>query len=351
MNRSPRVRSLAMIALISLSLAVFAVPSAAAEEPKTSVAFIPQLTGIPYFAAMKKGGQEAADRFGVEWIYQGPTDVSAPGQLRIFDSLISQEVDAISASVLDPSSLCPAMERAEDAGLIAFTSDSDAPDCDARRLFVQQATDRGLARAIIDGIAERLNPGNPKQAEGTIAFVSGNPTATNLNTWMDLMKEYVDESFPGLRIVDTRYSEGSSSKAYRQAKDLFTAYPDLDAIVGVPSTSITGVGQAVEDAGLKDEVVYTGYGSPNTAREHIKSGAMDFSVLWNPRALGYLTVWAGWIMDQGVPLHRLDEKTDLRVPGIEELPEVDVQYLPESEALLLGPPLIITTDNVDDYNF
>lgn len=351
MKRTSELRSMIAIAMFAVSLVVFGAGGATAQDEKTSVAFIPQLTGIPYFAAMKKGGQEAADRFGVEWVYQGPTDVSAPGQLRIFDSLISQEVDAISASVLDPSSLCPAMERAEEAGLIAFTSDSDAPDCEARRLFVQQATDRGLARAIIDGIAERINPDSPKQAEGTIALVSGNPTATNLNTWMELMKEYLDKSFPNLRVVDTRYAEGSSSKAYRQAKDLFTAYPDLDAIVGVPSTSITGVGQAVADAGLEEEIVYTGYGSPNTAREHIKSGAMDFSVLWNPRALGYLTVWAGWIMDQGIPLHRLDEKTDLRVPGIEKLPEVDVKYLPETDALLLGPPLIITQDNVDDYNF
>ncbi len=322
-----------------------------AQEKEISVAFIPQLIGIPYFNAMDEGGKTAAERFGVNWIYQGPTDVSAPEQLRIFDALIAQGVNAISIAVLDETSICPAMKRALDAGLIPFTSDSDAPGCAQRAIFVSQASNEGLAHAIIDGIAERLNPGDKYAATGTIAFVSGNPTAVNLNTWMDLMEEYVGAKFPGLEIVARRYAGGTAAEAYRQATDLFTAFPDLSAIVGVPSTSIPGVGQAVEDAGLAGKIVYTGYGSPLTARDYIHSGAMSFSVLWNPWALGYLTVWAGWQMAQGIPLDKITFEVDLTVPGIEHLPEVDVQWLPETRTLLLGPPLIITKENVDDYNF
>lgn len=341
-----------LITLIIGGLVPGITASAQNNSDKTSVAFIPQLVGIPYFSAMKEGGNEAAERFGVEFIYQGPTDVDAPAQLKIFDSLIKQDVEAISLSVLDPESICPAMQRAAKKGVIPFTSDSDAPKCDARRVFVQQARDKDLAKAIIDGIAKRLNSENPKKAEGSIAFVSGNPTATNLNTWMNLMEEYVEESFPNLQIVDRRYAGGTTSKAYKTAQNILTAYPGLDAIVGVPSTSISGVGQAVADAGLSgDGIIYTGYGSPLTAKDHIKSGAMDFSVLWNPKALGYLTVWTGWMLEQGVDFTKFEEKMDLKVPGIEGLTEVDVRWFPENDTILLGPPLIITKDNVDNYNF
>lgn len=340
-----RYQSLVFGLLIAIGL------GAVGAEQGISVAFIPQLVGIPYFNAMDEGGKAAAERFGVRWIYQGPTDVSAPEQLRIFDSLIAQGVDAISIAVLDETSICPAMERALSAGLIPFTSDSDAPNCEARRLFVMQARNEDLARAIIDGIAEHLSPENPHEAKGEIAFVSGNPTAVNLNTWMDLMEEYIQAEFPGLTVVARRYAGGTAAEAYRQAMDIFTAFPDLDAIVGVPSTSIPGVGQAVEDAGLAGKIVYTGYGSPLTARDYIHSGAMTFSVLWNPWALGYLTVWAGWIMAQGIPIWEIPYELDLSVPGIEDLPEVDVRWLPDQKALLLGPPLIITKENVDNYNF
>lgn len=320
-------------------------------ERQITVAFIPQLIGIPYFNAMDAGGKAAAERFGVKWIYQGPTDVSAPEQLRIFDALLAQGVDAIAVAVLDETSICPAMERALQLGVIPFTSDSDAPNCPARRLFVMQARNEDLARAIIDGIAERLSPENPRAAKGKIAFVSGYPTAVNLNTWMDLMEEYVKAEFPGLQIVARRYAGGTAAEAYRQAMDLFTAFPDLAAIVGVPSTSIPGVGQAVEDAGLTGKIIFTGYGSPLTARDYIHSGAMTFSVLWNPWALGYLTVWVGWIMAQGIPLWDIPYEVDLHVPGLEDLPEVHVRWLPQERAVLLGPPLIITKENVDKYDF
>ena len=40
-------------------------------------------------------------------------------------------------------------------------------------------------------------------------------------------------------------------------------------------------------------MIGTGYCSPNTARAYLKSGAFGYSVLWDPKELGYLTVWAG----------------------------------------------------------
>ena len=54
--------------------------------------------------------------------------------------------------------------------------------------------------------------------------------------------------------------------------------------------------QAIESAGKIGQVIGTGYGSPNTIRSYLKSGAFGFSVLWNPRDLGYLTVYAGALM-------------------------------------------------------
>jgi len=337
--------------LIVFGSLAFLVLSFSLSAKEIKIAFIPQLVGIPYFNAMDAGGRAAAERFGVTWIYQGPTDVSAPEQLRIFDALVAQGVDAISVAVLDETSICPAMERAAALGIITYTSDSDAPNCPARRFFVCQALNEDLAKAIIDGIAIRLSPDDPYKAVGKIAFVSGYPTAVNLNTWMDLMEEYVKEKFPGLQIVTRRYAGGTAAEAYRQAMDIFTTYPDLAAIVGVPSTSIPGVGQAVEDAGLTGKIIYCGYGSPLTAKPYIHSGAMTFSVLWNPWALGYLTVWAAWIIAQGIPFDQIPYELDLYVPGIEELPEVDVRWIPQTKTLLLGPPLIITKENVDKYDF
>ena len=80
--------------------------------------------------------------------------------------------------------------------------------------------------------------------------------------------------------------------------------------VGVASTTCPGVAQAIETAGKIGQIIGTGYCSPNTVRDYLKSGAFGYSVLWDPSALGYLTVWAGKQLIDGKALAAENE-----VPG------------------------------------
>ena len=56
------------------------------DNGKMKIAFVPQLIGIPYFTAMEKGGQQAAEDLGVEFLYTGATQASATEQVKIMDS-------------------------------------------------------------------------------------------------------------------------------------------------------------------------------------------------------------------------------------------------------------------------
>jgi rhamnose transport system substrate-binding protein len=89
-------------------------------------------------------------------------------------------------------------------------------------------------------------------------------------------------------------------------------------------------------------VIGTGYCSPNTARAYIKSGAMPFTVLWDPGALGYLTVWAGKQLIDEAPL-----KASNTVPGMDK----PVGYDASTGILLLGDPTVFTAKNVDNFKF
>jgi ABC-type sugar transport system substrate-binding protein len=121
-----------------------------------------------------------------------------------------------------------------------------------------------------------------------------------------------------------------------------TAHPDLKGLIAVASTTCPGVGQAIESAGKTGQVIGTGYGSPNTVRSYLKSGAFGFSVLWNPRDLGYLTVWAGKQLIDGKPFAESNS-----VPGLDS----PVKYDSATKVLLLGPPAVFTKENVDQYKF
>jgi len=163
-------------------------------QTKPKVAFVPQIVGIPYFNAMEEGGKDAAAKFGVDFVYTGPTDTNPAEQLRIVNGLIDQGVAAISLSVLDASSIDPVMKKAKEKGAKIFTSDSDAPKSD-REVYVAQALDQDLGYTIIDELAKRIGE------QGTIGIVSGEATATNLNTWIGFMQERVKSKYPKITLT------------------------------------------------------------------------------------------------------------------------------------------------------
>lgn len=314
----------------------FSMAALAEGADKVQVAFVPQLIGIPYFTAMEEGGQQAAEELGCEWIYTGDTTASADLQVTQIDSLIRRGVDAISLSVLDSSSTNPSIEKAQEAGIIAFTSDSDAADS-SRSFYVAQADDIALGESLMEELAQEIG------GEGKVGIVSGVATATNLNTWIKAMQDYAAANYPDIEILDVKYTaNGSSEEALQQAQDLMTANPDLKGLVGVASSTIPGVCQAVDQAGMAGEVKVIGYGSPATVREYMKDGIMEASILWDAKALGYLTCWAGY---QAAVGNEFQETQYL------EAIDSEVTYDAETGILLLGDPLVITPENVDNYDF
>lgn len=321
-------------ALAAVGLLALTAASASAADMK-SVAFVPQIVGIPYFNAMQDGGNKAAADLGVKFIYSGPVDTNPVDQLQIVQNLINQRVNAIAVSVLDASAIAPVVQAAKAKGSILFTSDSDAPDS-GRPVYVAQATDEGLGYAIIDEMVKRVGE------DAKIGIVSGEATASNLNAWIGFMQKRAKEKYPKLKLLDPQFAGGTAERAAQLAGDLITANPDLKGIIGVASTTCPGVAQAIETAGKIGKVIGTGYCSPNTVRSYLKSGAFGYSVLWDPGALGYLTVWAGKQLIDGKPFAASNT-----VPGFAK----PVTFDQKTGILLLGDPAVFTKDNVDKFNF
>ena len=237
---------------------------------------------------------------------------------------------------LDSSSTNPYIEKAQEAGIHVYTSDSDAPDS-TREFYVAQATDEALGRTLMDRLAAQIGE------KGQIGIVSGESTATNLNTWISFIEKQQKEKYPNIEIVDIRYTQGGSSEqALKQAQELMTRYPDLKGIVAVASSTIPGAAQAVQQEGKAGKVKVIGYGSPATVKPFVEAGVMEESILWDAEELGYLTVWAGKMAAEGKEFEEVNEIEGISNP---------VTWDAENKILLLGEPLIITKDNVDDFDF
>lgn len=299
------------------------------------VAFVPQIQGIPYYVAMEEGAKKAAAKFGVSYVQQGPASTSSADQLRIFESFVNQGFNVVGVSPVDVETLKPAIAAAEKKGVHVITSDADAAGS-AREFYVAQAMDKDLGYTILDEMVKRTGK------SGKIAIISDAPTIASLNAWIAAIKERAQSTYPDIQIVSVDHTDGTAARAFQFATDAMTRNPDLKGIIGIASTTCPGIGQAVDAAGRAGTIVTTGFCSPNTVKDYVKSGAMTYSVLWNPSDLGYLTVWAGKQMADGKPFEAS--------PKVEGL-DAAVKWLPDQKILLLGAPMVFTSENIGNFNF
>lgn len=304
-------------------------------EGGIKMAFVPQIIGIPYYAGFEAGAQQAAEEFGVEFTMTGPSTANSAEQLRIFESLVQQEYDAITISPLDPTSINSAIAQARADGVVVTTSDADAADSE-RQLFVSQADDMELGYTVMDSLAEQM--GN----EGQFGIVSGAPDTASLDAWTKFILERAETEYPDIEFVGGVRHATDSEIALKEAQNLMTAFPDIKGIVAVPSTAVPGVGQAVQNADKAGEVAVIGYGSPKTAGPFIESGVMKETVLWDVPELGYLTVWANIQLIEGKALGAEND-----VPGIDR----PISYDDATKTLLLGPPKVFDESNYADFDF
>jgi rhamnose transport system substrate-binding protein len=300
------------------------------------VAFVPKLQGVPYFEAMNAGGQKAAAALGnVQWLYQGPTQADAGAQADIVRSFIQQKVNTLIVAPNDPDSMAPLLAEAKAQGIHVATADTDAPNS-VREAFVNQATADGIGQALTDSLLKAMG------GQGKYAIVSCGQTAENLNSWIKVQKEYTASKYPQAQIVDTVYAGEDQAKATQMATDLMNAHPDLTGLVGECTSSAPGVAQAVQDANKVGKVFTVGLGTPQSMKPYLAKGSSSSAILWNVENLGYLAAWTG--------AQLAENKTIADTNNVSaDMPAI--KYDATSKTLLLGPPLAITKDNVDQFNY
>ena len=77
-------------------------------------------------------------------------------------------------------------------------------------------------------------------------------------------------------------------------------------------------------------------------KPYLEDGSSSAAILWDVENLGYLTAWAGAQLAEGKPF----EATNNVSPDA-----AGDRVRRGTKTLLLGPPLAITKDNVDQFDY
>jgi rhamnose transport system substrate-binding protein len=302
-----------------------------------SLIFIPKIFSIPYFFACKRGAEEAARELKIRLDYKGPNKADANAQIDLLNQVISSgEYQAIAIACNDPARVGSVLKRAQQEGLKVITYDADASE--GRSFFVNQATYEAVAGAMIEAMAEELQP----RGTGKVGLLTSSITAPNQSEWAKRMKRYAAQHYPQMQLLDETEHGEDREPGISKARDLIQAHPDLKGIIGLTSVAVPAAAEAVRQEKKQGQIKVTGVSTPRDMREYIKDGTVNTVVLWNPVDLGYLTVYVADLVRQNkMPASGTGT---IRAGRLGEIQVRDYE-------VLLGNPMRFTKKNIDDFDF
>jgi ABC-type sugar transport system substrate-binding protein len=228
-------------------------------------------------------------------VYTNAND-STPKQIADMDDLIAQRVDAIILAATDVNALCPSIDKALAANIPVILLERMV-NCPNYTVWV--ATDaEQVARYHMEYIAWRLG------GEGKIAIVSGVPGAGHS---VEMEQVYADvlENHPGIEVVATEYANYDPAQARQVVDALLVAHPDLDAIASISGNITIGVFEAVDSAGLTDQMkAWTGDDANGWMKIHAEHDLPAMTVPLPPLAGRYAAQQAYEIL-QGNPVEQI----------------------------------------------
>jgi rhamnose transport system substrate-binding protein len=334
LSRSRRnlIRRAAMFGVLAAlnSLAMPAVADTAV------VGMLPKFTSDPYFVAANKGAQQAASELGITVEFNGPVDASVAAQTDIIDRWIRRRVSAIAVSANDPNALAPAMRRAAAAGIKVMTWDADVLQ-DARAVFLNQASFAAIGKTLVDMMARTAGT-----TRGNFLIITAVLTAPNQNRWIDELRKYAAEAYPGMRIAAVLSGDDDLEKSKNVTLNYLQANPDTKGVFSVTGIATPGIVEAIKELGLVGKVAVAGLGVPSLIRPYLKDGSLREATLWNPVDIGYAAIY--------IVNAQLKNTLNPRSGYVDAGRLGKLKFI-SNDTVLLGEPLIFSKNNIDQFNF
>lgn len=157
---------------------------------------------------------------------------------------------------------------------------------------------------------------------------------------MKLQNPDSDIYYPGADEVETQTQAGTLISRMGEGTD------KIQCAFGITSMTAPALGSQYEASTNKppvDKIVLTGVATPNALKSYILNdqNPLKFGVLWNTMDLGYLAVQAAYQLATGDITADSTQMTTTRL-GASSI---------NSGEVLLGDPLVITKDNVEQFDY
>lgn len=300
-----------------------------------TIVTVPKLTGVSWFNRMGEGVDRYAEETGTDAYMQGSGQADANAQVRVIEDLLAADVEALAVVPFQPDAVEQVLGRAQDDGVVVITH--EAPEIQNADWDLEAFRNEDYGRNLMDELAGRMGE------EGQYALMVGSLSSATHMSWVEAARAHQEENYPNMEFVgDFVETSDDSQVAYERMQELLSAYPELGGVQGSASTDVVGAGQAVEEAGLSEDVVVVGTSVPNDARAGLGNGSIDAITFWDPADAGEAMNALAMLVIEG---EEIVDGLNLEVEGYESI-TIDGKVVYGNEAWIT-----VTADNVDDYDF
>lgn len=261
---------------------------------KPTVAFV--TNGIASFWVVAEAGARASAKdHDVNVLVKMPPD-GVGDQKRMLEDLLTQKVDGIAVSPIDPNGQLDLLNEVGEKTLY-ITHDSDAPETnrlcyigvdnyDAGRMcgqLVKEAIPEGGEIMVFVGRLEQLNAKLRRQGM--------------IDELLDRSHDPTRYDEPGspiegdkYTILDTRTDGFDFAKAKAEAQDSINKYPNLKCMVGLFAYNPPLMLEAVKEAGKTGTLKIVAFDEEDGTLQGIKDGHIHGTVVQDPYQYGYQSV-------------------------------------------------------------
>jgi simple sugar transport system substrate-binding protein len=302
--------------------------------------------GIPknnnaWFASYEIKLAQFGKDYGVSTSYQAPASSDEAVQSRVIADAISQGANAVLVVPNDANSLVPVFQRAKQQNVVVITHES--PDQPSADFDVEMINNDTYGDKFVEELVKVAGP------SGEYAIFVGSLTVPAHNIWADGTIAYAKAKYPNLKLVADRFPVAEDRNLSRQKTlELLQTYPNLKGIICYGSEGAPGAAQAIREKGLQGKIAVVGTTTPNTIREFIKDGSASAAIIWDSGDASYAMAYLAKLVLDG---KQSDIKVGLDIPTIGKPTFEGPKSSGSSVNLIFDKPLVITKDNVDNYQF
>ncbi len=328
-------RNYILVSIMIIVLLLSSVSMSLAAKDQLEIVMCAKHEGISWFDDMRVGVEQFGKDYDVNAYQIAPEGGDPAKQVLMVEDLIAKGVDAICVVPNDPMSMVPVIKKAREAGIIVISHEAQqlegVVDYD-----MESFINEDFGRIMFEAVAESMN------YEGEYTGFVGALTMQTHMQWFNAGVELQKEKYPKMTLVTDGPIEDKNDEklAYDRVVEVLKTYPNLKGIYGCTVATCAMGALALEERGIKD-IGIAGLGLPSVNGPYLKSGYLYKAHCWRPADAGYVSCLIAYKMLQG---EEIKDGINLVKDGYENCTL-------KGDIIFGNAPLILSADNVDDYNF